>query len=213
MCTGSRSGLCKQGKPHLTPYLKGGSHPAPCLRAHSKNPQSLSNTGVAQTSPHSAPLCQHAQTSIDSFCSCIPAEALQMSSLTPGSLPDVGSDENFIHHFTSSSGWHGHLSNSVLNHADYNEQFQAVLSRYHDMISYHVITQLYISLLLMACFDLNPKYLCFVSTTQYKESLHEAGFIFWNVCLIFLWQGTKDGCIYWVTLCPTCPTPVGTRLP
>lgn len=65
MCTGSRSGLCKQGKPHLTPYLKGGSHPAPCLRAHSKNPQSLSNTGVAQTSPHSAPLCQHAQTSTD----------------------------------------------------------------------------------------------------------------------------------------------------
>lgn len=78
------------------------------------------------------------------------------------------------------------ISRSVLNHADYNEQFQAVLSRYRDMISYHVMVWLYISLLLMVCFDLNPKYICFVSTAQYKESPHEAGFIFEDVSLIFL---------------------------
>lgn len=66
------------------------------------------------------------------------------------------------------------------------------------MIPYHVMIRVYISLLLMVCFDLNPDYMCFVSTTQYKESPHEAGFIFGDLCLISLWEGTQGGCIYWV---------------
>lgn len=47
--------------------------------------------------------------------------------------------------------------------------------------------------------------MCFVSTIQYKESPCGAGFIFGDLCLIFLWQGTKDGCIYWVILCVIYP--------